>query len=85
MQVYFVGVKCSLKKCEAREILRGKRAIGETNSDDFEAMHRPTHCYDLVVDTTYDSPFDAARTILTYIENNPEPQGFARSQKKLDP
>jgi len=51
LDVFFVGVRCSLPELERREIQRGDRRPGEARQD-FETVHSiPT--YDLVIDSEH--------------------------------
>lgn len=75
--VYFFGVDCHLKTMQEREILRQDRAIGLSN-DQFDRVHLGIREYDLKVETTCTSPFAVARQILTFIDEEPEPQGFTK-------
>jgi chloramphenicol 3-O phosphotransferase len=51
LDVFFVGVHCSLPELERREIQRGDRRRGEARQD-FETVHSlPT--YDLVIDSEH--------------------------------
>lgn len=55
LDVFVVGVHCSLDELERREIARGDRTIGEARAD-FETTH--TFCtYDVEIDST--APLDA--------------------------
>lgn len=72
---YFVGIFCELPKMQEREILRGDRAAGLSN-DQIDRVHIGSRKYDLIVDTTHLSPFEAAREILDFVAGCPEPQGF---------
>ena len=74
--VYYIGIFCDLKVMQEREILRRDRSIGLAN-DQIGRVHQDTlNSYDFKVDTTNISPFEAARQILTFIDNNPAPQTF---------
>lgn len=73
--VYFIGVKCDLAIMQEREYLRRDRALGLSN-DQFDRVHTGTREYDLTVDTSNSSVFNAAKEILIFIENNPNPGGF---------
>lgn len=74
--VYYVGVFCDLKVMQEREIVRRDRSIGLSN-DQVDRIHTSDIAhYDIIVDTTHDSPFTIAQHILTFISENPKPQGF---------
>ncbi|WP_341754287.1 phosphotransferase-like protein [Candidatus Tisiphia endosymbiont of Dioctria rufipes] len=81
--VYFVGVFCYLSVMQEREILRCDRAIGLSN-DQIDRVHAGSlREYDLTVDTTSRSPFEIAKQILTFVEENPAPQGFMTMHERL--
>lgn len=74
--VYYVGIICDLKTMQEREILRSDRHIG-LSADQINRVHNGMRAnYDLRVDTSNISPFDAARQILGYIESGAEPKSF---------
>ena len=80
--VYFVSVKCDLAIMQEREYLRRDRALGLSN-DQFDRVHTGTREYDLTVDTSNSSVFDAAKEIITFIENKPSPNAFNNMRGKL--
>ncbi|MFU7501183.1 MAG: chloramphenicol phosphotransferase CPT family protein [Candidatus Tisiphia sp.] len=81
--VYFVGVFCDLSVMQEREILRCDRAIGLSN-DQIDRVHAGSlREYDLTVDTTSKSPFEIAKQILAFVEENPMPQGFMTMHERL--
>lgn len=65
--VFLVGVHCDLDVACARERARGDRAIGLARWQ-HPLVHRAMH-YDLVVDTSAQSPAAAARQICTALPN----------------
>ena len=66
---FAVGVKCDLKTMEEREILRGNRVLGMAKI--FQQSEKNfKYPYDLVVDTTHQSPFANAQKVLKLIETN---------------
>ncbi|MEI8295014.1 MAG: hypothetical protein WCG04_00625 [Alphaproteobacteria bacterium] len=71
---YFVGVFCDLPKMQEREILRGDRAIGLSN-DQLDRVHTDIK-YDLKIDTTRLTPFEAAKQILDFVAEVSEPQAL---------
>ena len=75
-KVYFVGILCDLKIMQEREILRGDRAIGLSN-DQIDRVPHGIREYDLKVDTSNISPFDAARQILDFVDGKQNPKGFS--------
>ncbi len=64
--VYFVGVFCDLPTLQEREILRRDRAIGLSN-DQANRVHPQGRTYDIMVDTTTQSPFALAKIILDLV------------------
>ncbi len=74
--VYYIGVFCDLTVMQEREILRGDRCIGLSN-DQIDRVHQGAlSLYDLKVDTTSISSFEAARLILKFMHDNPVPKAF---------
>lgn len=73
--VYFVGIYCDLALMQEREFLRRNRSLGLSN-DQAERVHKGTREYDLVVDTSRLSAFEAAQKIIARIESKQEPEGF---------
>ena len=74
--VYYIGVFCDLEVLQEREVLRRDRCIGLSN-DQINRVHQGAlNSYDFKVDTTAISPFEAARLILKYIDDNPVPKAF---------
>lgn len=73
--VYFFGIECSLPVMLEREILRKDRRPGLCR-DQMERVHGPTRYYDLVVDTTHNTPFECARHILNFVRMTPQPLSF---------
>ena len=74
--VYYIGVFCDLEVMQEREVLRRDRCIGLSN-DQIDRVHQGAlNSYDFKVDTTAISPFEAARQILKYIDDNPVPKAF---------
>lgn len=72
---YFIGIKCDLAIMQEREFLRRDRAIGLSN-DQFDRVHSGMREYDLTVDTSNLSAFDAAREIIDFITGSSSPKGF---------
>jgi len=76
--VYYVGVLCDLSVMQEREILRRDRCIGLSN-DQIDRVHQGIlNSYDFQVDTSTISPFEAARLILKFINENHAPTAFQR-------
>ena len=75
--VYFIGVFCDLEILQEREILRGDRARG-LGRDQIGRVHPASRTYDLTVDTTHTPAFQCAKSILEFIEANPDPKGFLK-------
>jgi chloramphenicol 3-O phosphotransferase len=74
--VYYIGVFCDLEVMQEREVLRRDRCVGLSN-DQIDRVHQGAlNSYDFKVDTTAISPFEAARLILKYIDDNPVPKAF---------
>ena len=74
--VYYIGVFCDLELMQEREVLRRDRCVGLSN-DQIDRVHQGAlNSYDFKVDTTAISPFEAARLILKYIDDNPVPKAF---------
>lgn len=49
----------------------------------FDRVHTGIREYDLTVGTSNTSVFDVAKEIITFIENNPNPNGFNNMRGKL--
>ncbi len=74
--VYYIGVFCDLAIMQEREVLRRDRCIGLSN-DQIDRVHQGVlNSYDFKVDTTAISPFEAARLILKFMDDNPVPKAF---------
>ncbi|NDB82645.1 MAG: hypothetical protein EB127_07880 [Alphaproteobacteria bacterium] len=74
--VYYIGVFCDLAVMQEREVLRRDRCIGLSNDQEGRVHLGVLNSYDFKVDTTTISPFEAARQILKYIDDNPAPEAF---------
>lgn len=74
--VYYIGVFCDLAVMQEREASRGDRHIGLSNDQEGRVHQGVLSSYDFKVDTTTISPFEAARLILKYIDDNPLPKAF---------
>lgn len=80
--VYYIGVFCDLEVMQEREVLRRDRCIGLSN-DQIDRVHQGAlNSYDLKVDTTAISPFEAARLILKLMDDNPVPKAFLSLEKQ---
>ncbi|CAJ0824695.1 6753_t:CDS:2 [Entrophospora sp. SA101] len=64
-----VGVKCDLATMEQREKLRGDRVIGMAKIF-YQAEKSFHYPYDMIVDTTHESPFANAEKILQFLKEN---------------
>jgi chloramphenicol 3-O phosphotransferase len=64
-----VCVKCDLANMEQREKLRGDRVIGMAKIF-YQEEKRFHYSYDLVVDTTHESPFTNTKKILQFLKEN---------------
>ncbi len=73
--VFFVGVHCSLKELEHRELKRGNRKIGEAR-DHFQVVHT-FGIYDFEVDSTK-LPDENARHIILAWKARKTPSAFER-------
>ncbi len=74
--VYYIGVFYDLAVMQEREVLRRDRCIGLSN-DQMDIVHQGVlNSYDFKVDTTATSPFEAARLILKFVDDNPVPKAF---------
>jgi len=78
--VYFIKVFCELKILREREILRGDRSWGLAD-DQFHNLHRPEFIYDFTIDTSFLPSFEVAKALLSFIENNEQPQSFKTMMK----
>lgn len=74
--VYYIGVFCDLEVMQEREVLRRDRCAGLSNDQIDRVNQGVLNSYDFKVDTTAISPFEAARLILKYIDDNPVPKAF---------
>jgi chloramphenicol 3-O phosphotransferase len=74
--VYYIGVFCDLKVMQEREVLRRDRCLGLSNNQINRVHQQALNLYDFTVDTTAISPFEAARVILSFIDENPAPKVF---------
>ncbi|MES2607540.1 MAG: hypothetical protein V4544_02245 [Pseudomonadota bacterium] len=75
--VYFIGIFCDLKQMQEREILRRDRALGLANGQ-INRVHDGIREYDIKIDTTNVSPFQAANYVLQSINKMSNPQGFKK-------
>jgi chloramphenicol 3-O phosphotransferase len=81
-KVYYIGVFCDLAVMQEREVLRRDRCIGLSN-DQIDRVHQGVlNSYDFKVDTTAISPFEAARLILKFMDDNPAPKVFQTLAKQ---
>ena len=74
--VYYIGVFCDLEVMQEREVLRRDRYAGLSNDQEGRVHQGVLNSYDFKVDTTAISPFEAARLILKYIDDNTVPEAF---------
>jgi chloramphenicol 3-O phosphotransferase len=80
--VYYIGVFCDLEVMQERESARKDRLIGLSN-DQIDRVHQGRlNSYDFKVDTTAISPFEAARLILKFMDDNPAPKAFQTLAKQ---
>jgi chloramphenicol 3-O phosphotransferase len=80
--VYFVAVRCDVGTLEARELARGDRLLNLARPQNSAVHHGPRH-YDVEVDTTARSPYDLATTIIRFVQQHPDPDGFDRLRSEL--
>ncbi|OHE73375.1 MAG: hypothetical protein A2007_01760 [Verrucomicrobia bacterium GWC2_42_7] len=80
--VYYIGIFCDLKVMQEREVLRRDRCIGLSNDQEGRVHQGTLNLYDIKVDTTSISPFEAARLILKFINDNPVPKAFQKLKNK---
>lgn len=80
MDIYFVGLHCSLEELERREIARGNRGSGDARKD-FETVHRIT-TYDLELDSE-NNLVENAKTLITAWEKRARPSALDRMLKEL--
>jgi chloramphenicol 3-O phosphotransferase len=75
-EVLFVGVRCPLEVVVRREAERRDRTIGQAAAQ-FDVVHRAGG-YDVEVDTSRQSPDEAAATIVGALEGGFPPVPFSR-------
>lgn len=80
MDIYFVGLHCSLEELERREIARGNRGSGDARMD-FETVHKIT-TYDLEIDSENDLA-ENAKTLINAWEKRVRPSALDRMLKEL--
>jgi chloramphenicol 3-O phosphotransferase len=80
--VYYIGFFCDLKVMQEREVLRRDRCIGLSNDQIDRVYQGALNSYDFKVDTTAISPFEAARLILRFMDDNPAPGAFQKLAKQ---
>lgn len=68
-EVYYIGVTCDLKIMENREKERGNRCLGMARVQ-AETVHQSIKKYDLMIDTTHESPQELAKKILMFVKDN---------------
>jgi chloramphenicol 3-O phosphotransferase len=80
-RAYLIGVRCPLEIVEQRERQRHDRTLGQAR-----AQYAYVHAYgpyDFEVDTSWQSPEQAAEAIYEFISYGPPPQAFQRLYKTL--
>lgn len=80
MDIYFVGLHCSLEELERREIARGNRGSGDARMD-FETVHKIT-TYDLEIDSENDLA-ENAKTLINAWEKRVRPSALDRMLQEL--
>lgn len=79
-KVYFIGIKPGRDIVVQREKDRKDRVLGLA-AGLYDAVYHPLFSYDLTLDTGVLTPQEAADTIIEYLSQNDNPQGFARSAR----
>ena len=80
--VYFIKVDAPLNVKEEREQNRGNRTIGMARSQD-TMVHAHNFEYDFSVDTHSLSTTIAAKQILNFVSQTPDPQAFKKILEKI--
>ncbi len=80
--VLFVKVFCPLNELERREIARGDRKVGLARSQ-YDMVHRYA-VYDVEVNTSTETPEDAAARVLKAVENYNHPRVLAQMAELAD-
>lgn len=78
-KVVYIGIKCSIKELQKREIERENRLNGQA-CQQLEIVHKYDF-YDIVMDTTITSPIECAKTICNYLEGNKKSMAFSNLMK----
>ncbi len=82
--VFFVGVECPLSELERRERARGNRSIGEGRAHIEDGVHT-WGAYDLIVDTSLDTPEANARLVQRAFARRSAPSAFERAWQAAQP
>ena len=80
--VYFVGIFCPLETLLEHEKSRGNRSPGLAR-EQINRVHGPTRIYDIELNTSKKSSEICADKILSFIEQNPNPQAFKKLSDKF--
>jgi chloramphenicol 3-O phosphotransferase len=81
MDVFFVGLHCSLAELERREIQRGNRRQGEARTD-FQNVHNFT-TYDLALNSEQNSVEDNVNRLIGAWRERKRPNAFDRMADKM--
>lgn len=75
-RAYLIKVYCPLPVLEARELSRGNRTLGQARAQ-YPYVHSPD-IYDFAVDTSINSPQQAAAAVFDFIAAAPRPQALRK-------
>jgi chloramphenicol 3-O phosphotransferase len=81
LDVYFVGLHCSLEELERREVARGNRRSGEARTD-YESVHSITS-YDLELDSE-NALEDNVKLLIEAWKNRKKPCAMDRMIREMD-
>ncbi len=79
-EVFFVKVTCDLKLLQEREVLRGNRSWGLAYYQ-YHNMHDADFLYDITIDTSSGSIFEAAQKIIDFTTNPTHPTAMEKMLK----
>jgi chloramphenicol 3-O phosphotransferase len=79
-KVYFIGIKPQKEVVIKREKERGDRMPGLA-AGLYDDVYNPEFKYDLLIDSGKMTPEESADSILDFVKNNTNPQGFSLSAK----
>jgi len=81
MDIYFVGLHCSLEELERRELARGNRGSGDARTD-FETIHKIT-LYDLELNSE-NSVSENARILIKAWEKRKRPSALDKMMRRIE-